>query len=64
MRHMLFLVAMVGILGAIDAIALKGENRAAAWRAIQSEGNIFNNGLEQNLRRHLCHDSIVLRNCR
>ena|SRR5271167_3338088 len=53
MRHMLFFVAIVGILGAIDAVELKGENRAALWRTVQSQGQIFNSGIEQSLRRHL-----------
>jgi hypothetical protein len=53
MRQLLFFVAIVGILGAIDAVELKGENRAALWRTVQSQGQIFNSGIEQSLRRHL-----------
>ena len=53
MRHLLFLAVAIGIFAAIDAIQFKGENRAALWRNVQHQGQLFSTSIERSIKQRL-----------
>ncbi len=53
MRHLLFLVYVIGALVIIDAIGFDSHYRKAIWQDAASHGQTFNSDLERWLQKSL-----------
>jgi hypothetical protein len=53
MRHLVFLIAIAGILFVIDATLFRGRYRAELWQEATHTGQAFNREVEYRLRRTL-----------